>query len=245
MEQVTEADTVFDGFFEQCVANPNECDLAQDGISAEDLSQKIYLLLDNLKFNPINLGSNLNDGLIGCDGVKNFIGQNLYNPPTEWPTMATLLHILLTNNVTALTEIFTSPSTQAPTISPKGPEALQGIQCSETTLRSDNLTSVAPLVGPYVARSRIFGESIAALVPLTCARWLFKAKEVYAGDFQAQTRQPLLLIGGPFDPITPLISAQNASSGFAGSIVLQHDGYGVSDMLPPKANPSRAIMIPS
>ena len=37
-----------------------------------------------------------------------------------------------------------------------------------------------------------------------------------------------MFVGGPFDPVTPLISAYNMSTGFEGSVVLQHNGYGVS-----------------
>jgi hypothetical protein len=54
-----------------------------------------------------------------------------------------------------------------------------------------------------------------------------QAKERYTGGFEdLKTKNPLLFIGSPFDPITPLPSARNASAGFMGSVVLQHDGYG-------------------
>ena len=232
VDEPTEADTVFSGFLSACVANPGQCVLAQDGISAEDLSNKIYELIDSLKYNPINLGSSLNIGLVNYDFLKEAIFGELYSPVSGGTLLVDLLHSLLTNNITALTELL-APYLSGPSPFVSGTlEALYGIQCSETALRADNLSSIIPLVDATVTRSRLAGESIANLSPLSCARWLFKAKERYTGDFQTRTRNPLLIVGSPFDPVTPLISARNASAAFEGSVVLQHDGYGVSDVLP-------------
>ena len=55
------------------------------------------------------------------------------------------------------------------------------------------------------------------------------AKERYTGGFSdIKTKNPLLFVGNTYDPLTPFVSAQNASAAFEGSVVLQHDGYGVS-----------------
>ena len=228
IEDVTESDDVFAGFLAACIANPDRCSLAQDGISAEDLSNKIYQLLDTLKYNPINLGSDLSLGLINYDLVKSNIGSFLYNPVTQGIFFADIIHALLNNNLTAFSELTTEALSLPPPFSPNGPEATYGIQCSDSALRTSNLSDVVPMVNAKIARSRIMGETLSLLSPIACARWLFNAKERYTGNFQARTRTPLLIVSSPFDPVTPLVSGRNLSTGFEGSVLLQHDGYGAS-----------------
>lgn len=70
-------------------------------------------------------------------------------------------------------------------------------------------------------------------VSMTCAQWNMDAKERYDGDFQVQSEGPVLLIGNTYDGLTPLVSAQNVSSGFRGSVVLEVNGYGVRTSLFP------------
>lgn len=61
-----------------------------------------------------------------------------------------------------------------------------------------------------------------------CAQWPFEAAERYEGSFLGvETKNPILFVGNTYDPVTPLASAHNVSAGFVGSVVLQHDRYGV------------------
>ena len=231
IEAVEETDTVLNGFFESCLSNPDQCALAQDGNSAEDLLQSYYALLNTIKYNPFVLGDDPSTGLISYSLVKDLTFQAMYSPTILWPTLASGLHALLSGNITAIAEVFASlglggqPS--ADPFSPATPDALYGIQCGETSLRSNNLTSLLPIIDATVANSRLAGEAIVELEPLACAPWKFFAKERYSGNFQAQTRSPIVFVGSPFDPVTPLVSARNMSDGFDGSAVLQHNGYGV------------------
>jgi len=48
------------------------------------------------------------------------------------------------------------------------------------------------------------------------------------GDFRVKTKNPVLLIGSTYDPVTPIASAHNVSAGFEGSVVLERGGFGVS-----------------
>ena len=231
IEAVEETDTVLDGFFESCLSNPGQCPLAQDANSAEDLSQKYYELLNTLKYNPFVLGDDPSTGLISYSLVKGLTFAATYQPTMLWSPLAIGLHALLSGNRTVIAEAFASlglsgvPS--ADPFSPATPDALYGIQCAETSLRSNNLTSLRPIIDTTLANSRLAGESIVVLEPLACAPWPFFAKERYSGNFQAQTKSPIIFVGSPFDPVTPLVSARNMSTGFDGSVVLQHNGYGV------------------
>ena len=217
-----QSDTALNVFFEACLANPDQCPLAQDGSSAEDLSQKFYQLLDSLKYYPYVINNDPVTGLVDYESIKQPFFGSLYFPK-YWQMIGGALHALLTDDVASPDlQFLLSGGTLAN-------DATLGIQCGDTTLRSNNLTEIRPLVDAAVDSSRIAGEIFASsLEPLGCAPWRFVAKERYSGNFQAQTKNPILLVGGPFDPITPLVSAYNTSAGFEGSVVLQHNGYGVS-----------------
>jgi hypothetical protein len=54
-ELFTDTDKVFSSFCKSCVANPTNCSLAADKITASELEASIYAFLDDLKFNPIDL----------------------------------------------------------------------------------------------------------------------------------------------------------------------------------------------
>ena len=183
-------------------------------------------LIQNLKYDPIVAGTNLPTDLIDYSIVKGTLFSTLYNP-VEWPGAAAALHALLANNVTAFFEAIASTPTD-PTVFPTlGAEVLYGITCSETALKTDNLTALLPLIDEFYATSYISGGSLTSLV-LTCPQWLFRAREVYGGDFQVKTKNPLPIIGNTYDPMTPLVSVRNASAGFEGSVLLQHNGYRVN-----------------
>jgi hypothetical protein len=63
---------------------------------------------------------------------------------------------------------------------------------------------------------------------MLCSQWKIQAKERYEGDFRAKTRNPVLLIGSPYDGRTPISGAFAANKTLEGSVVLQHNGLGVS-----------------
>ena len=233
VEAGVQADTVLNGFFETCIANPNQCLLAQDGNSAEELSQKIYQLLDTVKFRPYVLNNDPVAGLVDYGSIKQPLFNALEDPLIGggWPALGVVLHALLTDNMTAFVEYGQSAGFL---LGPPASDPTLGIQCGDTFLRSDNLTTLLPLINATVTSSDIAGELFVNLEPISCAPWRFAAKERYSGNFQAQTRNPILFVGGPFDPVTPLISAYNMSTGFDGSVVLQHNGYGVSHLVQTK-----------
>uniref|UniRef100_A0A0D2YIF5 HAT C-terminal dimerisation domain-containing protein n=1 Tax=Fusarium oxysporum (strain Fo5176) TaxID=660025 RepID=A0A0D2YIF5_FUSOF len=60
-----------------------------------------------------------------------------------------------------------------------------------------------------------------------CAQWPFTAAETYDGGFdQINTKNPILLVNGKLDPVTPLSGAWDVSSRFNGSRLLVHEGAG-------------------
>jgi hypothetical protein len=110
-----------------------------------------------------------------------------------------------------------------------GLEATAGIRCTETAFKTDNLTEILPILDEFLINGDGTGDTEPIGIFMACAQWKVKAKEIYTGGFHnITTKNPVLFVGNTFDPLTPLVSAYNTSAGFDGSVVLQHDGYGVS-----------------
>lgn len=230
LEEATDSDAVFDGFFNACVAHPDRCDMVQDAATAEKLKAKFYDLLYALKYEPIVAGSGENSLVFNYLTLKTAVQFAMYGP-TTWPQLAIGLHGLLTGNETAILALAPLLNIEQETIFPNnGPEAIYGIRASDASLRTTNLKSLFPLFEQFFAKSKLMGDII-SVPALAYARWPFKAKGTYTGNFQAKTESPMLFVGNDFDIVTPLVSARNASAGFEGSVVLQHGGYGVSDSL--------------
>jgi pimeloyl-ACP methyl ester carboxylesterase len=221
VEEITDTDAVFAGFFSGCLADPSHCALSKDGKTADELSQKAYSLLYQLKYHPLVTGPNISSGYIDYGILKGATKQALYKP-TFWLVLSIMLHELLQGNATAA--LLASGKAIFPS---NGPGAFYGIRCSDSPLRSKDLDSLESLLDAFYAKSKLFGDILPVQV-VTCAQWPFVAKERYSGSWEVNTKNPVLFIGNTYDPFTPLISARNASAGFKNSVVLQHDGYGVS-----------------
>lgn len=225
IEEVEAADATFDGFFTGCVANPSNCALAQDGSTTEQISQRFYDVLYKFKFFPVAVAGNI---VIDYSLIKNVIIDCIYNP-IMWPSLAAALHGLLTADYTQFLELIWPilAGTLGPSPFPKsGPEAIDGIRCSDASFRTNNLTALYPYINELYTKSTLTGDG-PPLVAMTCTQWPFHANGRYEGNFHVKTKNPILFIGNTADPITPLVSAYNMSSGFEQSVVLQHDGYGV------------------
>ena len=227
VEQLTNTDASFDGFSTGCVAHPEVCVLAQHATTAKELKAKFYDLLYTIKYEPFVIRDGNPTSIITYNALKGFVQGAIYGPST-WPTLAMGLHGLLTSNATAALALKPLMPGQASTIYPNnGVDAsFGGIRASDVIVRT-NLTSIYPLIQKFFAKSQLLGD-VFSLNLLTYVQWPFKAKGGYKGDFHVKTRNPILLIGSDVDPVTPLVSARNASAGFEGSVVLQHGGYGVS-----------------
>ncbi|KAL8768837.1 MAG: hypothetical protein Q9209_005018 [Squamulea sp. 1 TL-2023] len=240
VSQSTGSDRCFHGFITGCMANPTMCPLAQEATDADNLEGKVYALLDSIKYNPFVIGSDIVTGTIDYTVLKGAIFNAMYNPST-WPILATGIHGALTRNATEAAVLMKLAAPPVPIVFPsKGHEASQGIRPSDVSFRTDNLTSLLPLFDEFYATSRIFGDVLSSLT-LSYAQWPFKAKGGYTGNFQVKTKNPILFVGSDVDPVTPLASARNASAGFEGSVVLQHEGYGHTFMGQPSVCTARAI----
>lgn len=216
----TDTDETWNEFLKACMSNPDVCALAKHASSAAELGGKIDRMLEDLKIHPFSAGRSI----INYNLIRSYLLNDLYYP-RFYPRLATALEAVLVRNITAVVAQF-APS--VPSESPTLAEILPGIRCSDKFLRTDDLDPIeTELKDKIYKTSPKFGDNPS--FPMTaCARWGFHAKERYDGDFQVKTRYPVLLIGNTWDPITPLKSAYNLSATLEGSVVLQHNGHGVS-----------------
>lgn len=243
-ELFTDSDAVFRGFLRGCVGNKTACALASTNQTAKGLERAMYNFFQKLKFRPMAYfppgteriaGAGL---LIDYSLVKAVVYRQLYFPFT-WGRLASCLAALVTGNSTspaiALSCNLTggsagTTSAAAAAAQRRDQEALLGIKCSDLAPAdhaAPSFDDMLPVFKGRHAKSRFFGD-IADYLPASCAQWHMPAKERYSGNFDVVTRNPLLVIGNTHDPITPLVSAKNVSETFKGSVLLQHDAYGVS-----------------
>ncbi|KAK0663367.1 Carboxylesterase B [Lasiodiplodia hormozganensis] len=228
-------DESFSSFLASCVeAGPDKCPLARNNISASDLEAKLYAFIeDDLKYNPF---ATWNGRLITYDKTRYFIFNYLYDP-AKFPDLAALLDGILTRNPNVLDGMSADDST---------PEALNvdardAIWCADKTIRANSLEEMRPTIEDRLyPTSRAVGDTW-AFFALTCPQWRMEAKERYLGDYNVRTRHPMLVIGNTFDPVTPLVSARNASETFEGSVLLHYNSHGHGSLKQPSRCQKKAV----
>lgn len=221
-ETFVDADATFEGFCKGCVENPDVCPLAKNQ-TAEQLQESIYTFLEQLRLSPIPIPAPGGGGtVLDYSTVK---GSYLYVQlkfPSAWKSIAKSLDALMNGSESAGEGIGGGGSSE---VSPSSPDALYGIKCGDTFTENQTFKDVLPVLETRINGNRIAGEISA---PSICANWKLPAKERYSGDFRVKPLNPALIIGNTYDPVTPLVSARNVSETFEGSVLLQHDSYGVS-----------------
>jgi hypothetical protein len=221
-------DDTYAGVFSGCIAALNGCALASSFASAEEMQMAVDQFLAMLKYNPVPYSSEEGFQMATYDQVKTAIVLALYNP-SHWPWLAQGFAEMMTGNFTgffdAVSSFYNGPDT--------GDDDLEaGITCGDQAFRAEALFQLEPLLTALGESSKFGGLDFGTDNGFACSRWKVKAKEVYSGNFQVKTKNPVLLVGNTYDPVTPLASARNTSAGFDGSVVLQHNGYGVSPSTP-------------
>ena len=228
-----QTDKVLAGFAVNCMESPDFCPLAHRFELASDLQAGIIAFLQALKSRPINIPG---IGPVDYSTAKSTILTDLYG---DWMGLATQLdqsmEAMNVQNSHAATnwkrDMYTQPidikrRDDVAHLIPEVWESLAGIHCSDRTNRATSLNQLKP--GILASWSLGYMADYNDVTTLECAQWKFDAKERYNGNFSTKPANPVLLVGNTFDPVTPLASAYNVSSSFVDSVVLEHNGYGVS-----------------
>ncbi|KAJ9611973.1 hypothetical protein H2200_003568 [Cladophialophora chaetospira] len=214
-EYLDDIDSALSGFIETCFNVTDDCPLYTlvQPESAQDLLDAINLVLAPLAQNATS----------GLEAYLNFVSaksifiEPLYFPRT-WPNFALSLVQIYTN---------TTPPSDNTTVPKYGAasNAVFGIRASDATFIANFSDEYLPQERYQSSVSASFGD-IGYYSLWVSARWSMHARERYWGDFNVQTKVPILYVNGEHDPVTPLVNAYNGSSGFTGSVVLPHSGYG-------------------
>ncbi|KIV88713.1 hypothetical protein PV10_08371 [Exophiala mesophila] len=223
-EAITDVDPAVDHFFQTCATAGQEyCSLAKDGFLGEDLKNEFFTLLNNLKNGSSTLSSD-SDESQGYAEVAGLLFTNLKSP-SEWPVVA--------QNISAFYEAETPAARRVKrefdplaTFQISNPQALVAITCGDWVNIAGDLDDFESWLKLYEGISEFGADQLISIL-YSCATWPTRAKEIFEGSFEGvNTKHPILFINGPFDPVTPLVSAQNSSSGFVDSVVLEHNGAG-------------------
>jgi hypothetical protein len=213
-----DSDAVFEQMLIECAGSPDVCVLAKNRTVSE-LIDFTWTFLDDLKVNPVPLVLPTGDGFTASySTIRTSLQTALYSPG-DWPAITSLFQAVIDGNATT---VFDYTGDQA---SSTYAEAQFGIKCGDVWAPQNDKEAVRQVLIGRAAASRAIGDT-GDIVPATCGQWTMPAKDQYRGDFRVNTSKPLLLVANTGDPVTPIISARNMSSGFDGSIVLEHGGYG-------------------
>jgi hypothetical protein len=166
------------------------------------------------------------------------IQANLYSP-AKFLSLTSILGPVLAGNFSSLIgpeaiEFQAQAAKEAPEKQKEdglpwnlGIDAFHAIACSDSKFRAEKPEDMYSLLQTQSAQGS-FADSISGKF-WPCAQWPFTAAETYDGGFnQINTKNPILLVNGKWDPVTPLSGAWDVSSRFNGSRLLVHEGAGVS-----------------
>ena len=223
-EEWSRSDEVYSLFFDECVrAN---CILTHYASSGRELQRLVDDKLNALKTQPVPIGQVIYDYTF----FLGIINDGLYTT-TAWPNLASVIDMMLSDD---MDNAHMHKEADANVAHSKeelnGLVAfvyyLMGIHCSDRFPRVSTLEEFKAAFDKMFNVSRTIAASSLNML-MTCAQWKMDAKERYAGDFNVEPKNPVLLIGNTYDAYTPLRSAKNVSAGFKGSEVLEVNGYGV------------------
>jgi hypothetical protein len=212
-----------------CVANSETCELASVGDAAE-IIDSFNQALEDL---PVLSGSGDNSTILT---VKRHMTSELYHAK-NYPALADLMRSLIQGDleglaVAILGDISSDTDTEASNQEVVEPwhqgnqsDGVSSITCPDWPFRVSDPSELEGLLELQESSSS-FSDTVAADYWI-CHIWPFEAAERYEGPFQdIQTKFPVLFVNPTWDPITPLVSAQNASAAFVDSVVLEHRGNG-------------------
>ena len=204
------------------MAAPKACAIVRRNATAAQLEQEFYDFLYNIKYNPIRAGPT---SVVDYEALKTVVVGCIY-APNSWGQLAGALYGLYNGHVTAFADL-SGKFTDSAGISTTA-DAEASIKCSDKTVGTSTKQEMMPHVYAKYNISKTLGDVYVAS-DFERAQWKMHAEEVYKSDFCVKTKNPVLLVCNTYDPLTPLVSAKNMSSGFDGSVVVEQVAYGVSE----------------
>lgn len=224
-EAIADVDKAVAKFFTECVAaGKTLCPLVVDGESAKQLQDRFDRYLNSLYASDKDAWFKAKSDMFTA-----------LRGPAGWPDYAKMLASNYTQYSVTKRQSTTpfDPSTAA-AVAEAQPNSLSAVTCGDWQLSpSATLDDFKNWLTLYNKTSTYAGDSSLITILWQCSRWSVRAKERYAGPYTGvTTRKPILFVQTMYDPVTPLVSAQNSSSGFLGSGILRSSGTGVCSLIP-------------
>lgn len=229
---VSSSDEVFERFESLCqAAGPSGCALAAHG----PVKAGIEELFARLRLGPIPAPTAKPPGELTYTDLMLSLFEPLRSPE-EWPRLAEELSAAEGGDGSAL------EMRARPIRSPRGWSAITtsaAIQCADGPAhRSPG--EWPRVIGRLEGISYLQGAVQGWWEWAPCASWPVRDKSRYAGPWNANTRNPILLIGTRHDPNTGYANAVRAAHILGNAVLLTHDGYGHLSFKDPSACVERA-----
>ncbi|KAJ5862406.1 hypothetical protein N7455_006474 [Penicillium solitum] len=222
-EDLTDTEKVLDGFFDECMkADAGSCALAPLATSKEELRETVLSSLDQLRDQPVDVYiNNTVYGILTYEQVWYYgVFPALYKPPL-WSSLAQNLYSLLQGNATPAFLAYngagkrTDESSDFVELNDGRTGPLHWPQGKDPLLAQ---------ITPWLNQS-LFRTAFLAMY-YEKQQWKVPRTHQYVPRRGVETAHPLLILSTTYDPICPLVSARTANEAFAGSQVVEVEGYG-------------------
>lgn len=248
---VRDADAVVEAFYALChQAGPRRC--ALHGPTPEDIKARHLAVLERLRTQPVlympasgGSAASVLPEIVTYSKIRKLTSTALYRPNYYFPHLAAILaglergdaapyYAFVTRYGLPFADVCAAkpvPPTQPLAAEAEGnDDAFPLILCADGAPLPADPRDYRGYVAEMVATSANTG-AIVARDRLACAGRTVLPKFRFAGPFAAKTSSPVLFLANMADNITPLVSARNNSAGFADSVVLIQNSYGVRFVL--------------
>ncbi|EJD40817.1 hypothetical protein AURDEDRAFT_170010 [Auricularia subglabra TFB-10046 SS5] len=215
---------------------PEECPLARiKGESSDDIGARVDGFLGKLYNESANVSHDPRRGVITSGMVRTLIYTSLVSP--GWfPQVANAISSAMKGDYSVLAQLTMQPIKQ-PSHPLPGDHARSIIACLDSppysTDRMDTWPTAESLTDAALARvtsvSPRFGLAPVVTEPDGACHYLAKTTsrlpERFTGPFHRKLRNPILIVNGDIDPLTPLISARfvNNQLGNSARLVIQRN----------------------
>ncbi|CAN9148098.1 unnamed protein product [Alternaria alternata] len=215
-------------FTKQCIDAGPFCALFRPNISANALYKRIQDLKESAKHVPIVMGPNVTTDIVTYDEIAEASDTALRSGLAFGPYLAGYLNSIMIRDTPEYNHTqYVANRSMVVRDNTFNADSTQLIRCSDAMLRAEELADIEHHVQNLTDLGDWNSDYIISSYML-CSQWKIQGKERYEGDFRAKTRNPVLLIGSPYDGRTPISGAFAANKTLEGSVVLQHNGLGVS-----------------
>ncbi|CAG9986628.1 unnamed protein product [Clonostachys byssicola] len=224
-EMWTDTDTVFDGFFDECIKAGDNCPLSEFGMgSKEVLKKRVMDLGDQLKDQPVSAYINsARYGLINYQTLFfNAIFPVLLNP-ASWYSFSLILSSFMNGNATTMFSVFGSDSAYTATDDANSIVHLNDAQTGPEYWPQDR-SSLLDIILPLMNGSR--WAMIENVEYYKRQKWQLPKTHTFLPAREMETAHPILILSTTYDPVCPLKSARIARDAFKNSRLIEVEGYG-------------------